>query len=237
MKAVLITIAIVAVAAAGFFGVRAYRTGKARAADQERTESLAGELEKSKAREEELSRQAQQETEAREMAERQAQQKAEAEARRLAQSQVDREAQEAARKRAEDQASKAMQDMEKIRGERAQLEAETKRLQELRAKESAAAEQKLAQAKSALEKSLQEKNAEIDRQAALIAEYRRIHNPPWQKANPKQPRLRNECPELFFRPPTTSARATITCCCKRSPKRTNHRLPFRNQRAVRCDII
>jgi DNA repair exonuclease SbcCD ATPase subunit len=95
----------------------------------------------------------------------------EAEARRLAQAQAEREAQESARRRAEEESNRTAQDLERIRADRARLESETRRLQELRAREAAEAERKLADAQRALRESLEEKNAEIQRQAALIAQF------------------------------------------------------------------
>ncbi|MGH8021430.1 MAG: hypothetical protein ACREIA_24745 [Opitutaceae bacterium] len=171
MKAILIIVAVLAIVAAAFFGVRYSQSAKSRAEEGQRMDALSAELEKARGRQEELERKAAQAANARAMAEEAARKSAEAEARRLAQAQADREAQETARKRAEAEAQQAAQDIEGIRAERARLEAETQRLQELRTEEAAEAERNLAEAKRALEESLREKNAEIERQAALIAEY------------------------------------------------------------------
>ncbi len=171
MKGILIIVAALAIAAAAFFGVRYSQSAKSRVEGQERADALSLELEKARARQGELERKAAQAANARAMAEDAARKNAEAEARRLAQAQADREAQEAARKRAEQEATAAARQIEQIRAERARLEAETNRLRELRAQEAAEAGRNLAEAKRALEDSLREKNAEIERQAALIAEY------------------------------------------------------------------
>jgi FtsZ-interacting cell division protein ZipA len=171
MKGILIIVAILGIAAAAFFGVRYSQSSKSRIEGEERADALATELEKVRAQQEDLERKAARETNARTMAEEAARKSAEAEARRLAQAQAEREAQEGARRRAEQQANQAAQDLDQIRADRARLEAEAQRLQELRTKESAEAERRLAEAKRALEEGLREKNAEIERQAALIAEY------------------------------------------------------------------
>lgn len=171
-----IAVAVIALAAAAFFGVRYFQlSGNTEA--EERNAAMQRELDAMRASEQEAVRKIAQETEARRLAEMKAKEEAENEARRLAQAESERVAQEQARKRAEDEARKAAAELEQIRGERARLSSEAQRLAELRARESADARAKLAAAQRALEESERKKNAEIERQAAVIASYSRSPNP------------------------------------------------------------
>jgi hypothetical protein len=176
-RTVWIIIAVVALGVAGFFGYRAYHNSSQREAELQNAAELQKQLEESRVAAKESARKADQEAEARRLAELKQKQEAEAEARRLAQAQSERDANEAARKRAEDEKAKAEQEIERMRGDRARLEAEARRLEDLRAKESAEAQAKLAAAQKALEETERKKNAEIERQAALIASYNRQPTP------------------------------------------------------------
>ena len=166
-----IGIAVVALAVAVFFGVRTYQLSKPRADPQRAT--IERQLEDARKAEQEAARRASQEAEARRLAEDKAKRDAEAEARRLAQAESERQLQEQARQRAEAEARKAAAELERLRNERADITAEAQRLAEMRAKEAADAQAKLAAAQRALEESERKKNAEIERQAALIASYNR----------------------------------------------------------------
>lgn len=170
-RTVWIIIAVVALAVAGFFGYRAYENSAQRRADLQHSEELQRALDESRLAAKDSARRADQEAEARRLAELKAKQDGEAEARRLAQAQAEREAQEAARRRAEEEAARSAQEIERMQAERARLEADSRRLDELRTRESAEAEAKLAAAQKALQEIERQKNAEIERQAALIASY------------------------------------------------------------------
>jgi hypothetical protein len=176
-RTVWIIIAVVALAVAGFFGYKAYKNSGDQNANTQRASDLQKELEASRLAAKDANRKADQEAEARRLAELKQKQEAEAESRRLAQSQSERDGMEAARKRAEDDKLKAEQEIERMRGDKARLEAEARRLQELRTQESADAQAKLAAAQKALEDTERRKNAEIERQAALIASYSRQPSP------------------------------------------------------------
>lgn len=172
-RTVWIIITVIALALAAFFGVRGLNSGKLSQAEREQAAALERELEQTRRSAKDAARRADQEAEARQMAEEAAKQRAEAEARRLAQVQAERQEQEAALKRAEEEAAKTASEMERIRLERARLESESRKLAELRAQEAAEAQRKLADAQKALAETERLKNAEIERQAALIASYSR----------------------------------------------------------------
>jgi hypothetical protein len=175
-RTIWIVIAAGALVAAGFFGYRAYDVSRGQADEKAQQDQMKRDLDAANLAASEAAKKAAQETEARRLAEAKANEEAEAEARRLAQAQNEREAQEAARKRAEEEAAKAAAEIERIRGEKAALAAEAQRLTEARAREAADAQAKLAAAQRALEESELRKNAEIERQAALIASYNRAPN-------------------------------------------------------------
>lgn len=172
-RTVWIIITVVALALAAFFGVRMLNTGKHTQANRDTAAALERELEESRRTAKDATRKAEQETDARMMAEEAAKQRAEGEARRLAQVQAERQEQEQARIRAEEEAAKAAATIDAVRLEKAKIEAEARKLSELRAQESAEAQRKLADAQRALTESERTKNAEIERQAALIASYGR----------------------------------------------------------------
>lgn len=172
-RTIWIIITVIALALAAFFGVKGLNSGKQSQAERAQSAALELELDQSRRARQEADRKALQEEEARKMAEDAAKQRAEAEARRLAQAQAERQEQELARKRAEEETAKATAEIEKIRLEKARLETEARKLAELRAQEAAEAQRKLADAQKALSDSERLKNAEIERQAALIASYSR----------------------------------------------------------------
>lgn len=176
-RKVWIAIAVIAIVAAGFFGFRAYQLSSREGTDGNLTAEMKRQLDDARAKESEATRRANQEEEARRLAELKSKQEAEAEARRLAQAESERKAQEQGRQRAEEQVTKATSELERIRAERAQLTAEAQRLAELRARESADSQAKLTAAQRALEESERKKNAEIERQAAVIASYSRAPDP------------------------------------------------------------
>lgn len=172
-RTIWITTTVIALALAAFFGVKGLTSGKQTQAEREQAAALGRELDQSRRAKEEAERRAKQEIEARQMAEDTARQRAEAEARRLAQAQAERQEQELARKRAETETAKAATEIEQMRLEKARIEAEARKLAELRAMEAADAQRKLADAQKALSDTERLKNAEIERQAALIASYSR----------------------------------------------------------------
>lgn len=170
-RTVWIIISVVAIAIAGFLGFRVYRSGQFRSEQSARAVDLEKELESTRQSAKEAARKADLAAEARRLAELKQQQENEAESRRLAQTQAEREAYEMARKRADDDAARSAKELERIRAENAQLSAEARRLAALREREAADAQAKLDAAQRALADSEQKKNAEIERQAALIASY------------------------------------------------------------------
>jgi len=195
-RTVWIVISVLAVAVAGFFGYRAYQLSAA-AKDPTHDAAMQRELADARTKEKEATRKAEQETEARRLAELKAKEEAETEARRFAQAENGRQAQELARKRAEDESAKAATELDRIRGERAQLAAEAQRLAELRARETADAQAKLAAAQRALEESERKKNAEIERQAAVIASYSRTPSPV-EKLSAEQEAARRNVTRIIF---------------------------------------
>lgn len=196
-RKVWIAIAVIAIAVAGFFGYRSYQLSSSQNAEGNLTAEMKRQLEDARAKEAEANRKATQEEEARRLGELKAKQEAESEARRLAQAESERLAQEQARQRAEEQAAKAAGEIERMRGERAQLTAEAQRLAELRARESADSQAKLTAAQRALEESERKKNAEIERQAAVIASYNRAP-PPTEKAPLKVEETRRSSTRIVF---------------------------------------
>ena len=172
-RTVWIIISIVAIAVAGFFGYRTYSDSASRKAEQSKAAEMDRQLKESQRQAKEAQRQLDQAAEAQRLAELNGAQKKEAESRQLAQAQAEREAQEMQRKQYEEKASKAAQDLERMKSEKGQLEAEARRLSELRTREANDAQAKLAAAQKALEETERQKNAEIERQAALIASYSR----------------------------------------------------------------
>jgi hypothetical protein len=196
-RKVWIVIAVLAVAAAGFFGFSAYKLSSQSKAGDATSEKMKRDLAAAEAREAEALRKAKQEEEARKLAELKAKQDAETEARRIAQAQSERQAQDQARERAEQESAKAAAELERMRGERAQLAAEAQRLAELRARESADAQAKLTAAQRALEESERKKNAEIERQAAVIASYSRTPAPSDRAAESPQASRRSSVRIVF----------------------------------------
>jgi fused signal recognition particle receptor len=170
-RTVWIIVAVVALAVAGFFGYRAHQSSQLNESERQRTEELEKNLADTRLAAKEAAQRAEKEQTAREMAEAKARQVAEADARKAAQAQADRDAAELARKQAEELAAKSAQEMDRIRADKARLEAEARRLEELRAKERADAQAKLEAAQRALAETERQKNAEIERQAAVIASY------------------------------------------------------------------
>lgn len=170
-RKVWIGIAVFALAVAGFLGVRTYQLSHDSGGNEAQTEKMKRDLDAANARALAAQRTLAQEEEARRLAAEKNKVETEAEAQRLAQAESARLAQEQARKRAEDEANKATAELDRMRGERAMLAAEAQRLTELRAREAADSQAKLSAAQRALEESERQKNAEIQRQAALIASY------------------------------------------------------------------
>lgn len=175
-RKVWIAITVIALAIAGFFGYRVSQLSNRGPADAARNAEMQQELDAARASAQEAARRIERETEARRLADLKAKEEAEAEARRLAQSESERQAQEQARQRAEEEARKASAELDRIRADRARLEAEAARLNELRARDSSDAQARLAAAQRALEESERQKDAEIARQAAVIASYSRAPN-------------------------------------------------------------
>lgn len=176
-RTIWVIIAVVAISVAGFFGYRAHQASEKQKAHLARNSQLEAELEASRMAERDAARLADQEAEARRLSGLKAQQETEAEARRLAQSAAELEAQEMARIQAEEAAQRAATELERIRSEKALLEAEARRLREQRELEAAEAARNLEEAQMALEEMERRKNAEINRQAELIAAYSREPTP------------------------------------------------------------
>jgi hypothetical protein len=175
-RKVWIAITVIALAVAGFLGYRVSQLSNRAPADAQHTAEMQRELDAARASAQEAARRTERETEARRLADLKAKEEAETEARRLAQSESERQAQEQARQRAEEEARKAAAELDRIRADRARLEAEAARLNELRARDSSDAQAKLTAAQRALEDSQRQKDAEIARQAAVIASYSRAPN-------------------------------------------------------------
>jgi hypothetical protein len=195
-RKVWIAIAVIAIAVAAFLGVRAYQLSQGPDDGDAASAEMKRQLDAATARALDAQRKLAQEEEARRLADLKTKQEAETEARRLAQTESERVAQEQARKRAEDEASKANSELDRMRGERAVLAAEAQRLTELRAREGADAQAKLSAAQRALEESERQKNAEIQRQAALIASYSKAPAPT-EKAPLMHPNS-NRGPRIIF---------------------------------------
>jgi hypothetical protein len=199
-RTIWITTTVIALALAAFFGVKGLTSGKQTQAEREQAAAISRELDQSRRATLDAERRAKQEMDARQMAEDTARQRAEAEARRLAQAQAESQEQELARKRAESEAAKAAAAIEQMRLEKARIETEARKLAELRAMEAAEAQRKLADAQKALSETERLKNAEIERQAALIASYSRQPAPmpaaPKADAGTKAPHARR-----FILPP------------------------------------
>lgn len=174
-RTIWISITVLAIAAAGFFGFRAYQLSRDPGVNTQSAE-MQRELDAARLAARDAARKADQDAEARRLGELKAKEEAEADARRLAQMDRDRQGQEQARKNAEDDAAKAAAELDRMRAEKAQLSSEAQRLAELRTREGADAQARLAAAQRALEESERKKNAEIERQAAVIASYSRVPN-------------------------------------------------------------
>jgi hypothetical protein len=170
-RTVWIIVAVAALGVAGFFGYRAQQNSQLRAEESQRASDLEKNLAETRLAAKEAAQRAEQAQSALDMAAAKARQAAEADARQAAQAQAERDAAEKARKQAEEVAAKSVQEMDRIRADKARLEAEARRLEELRAKERAEAQAKVDAAQRALADTERQKNAEIERQAAVIASY------------------------------------------------------------------
>lgn len=170
-KTIVTLIVTVAVALAAFFGYRSVQATREHQADTQRVSELTAEIEAIRQAEKEALKRAEEDAEARRLAGIKARQDAEAEAVRLAEAEALREREEAARRRAEVDAAEAAMALALLAEEKSVVEDEVRRLADLRLRESKEAEERFLEAERALRKSEEEalaRQAEIDRQAALL---------------------------------------------------------------------
>ncbi len=170
-KTIVTLIVTVAVASAAFFGYRSVQTTREHQAETRRVSELTAEIEAIRQAEKEALKRAEEDAEARRLAGIKARQDAEAEAVRLAEAEALREREEAARRRAEADAAEAAMALALLSEEKSVVEEEVRRLADLRLREAKEAEERFLEAERALRKSEEEaeaRQAEIDRQAALL---------------------------------------------------------------------
>ncbi len=170
-KTIVTLIVTVAVALAAIFGYRSVQATKERQAETQRANELTAEIEAIRQAEKEALKRAEEDAEARRLAGIKARKGAEAEAVRLAEAEALREREEAARRRAEIDAAEATVALALLAEEKALVEDEVRRLADLRLQEAKEAEERFLGAERALRISEEEtkaRQAEIDRQAALL---------------------------------------------------------------------
>lgn len=170
-KTIVVLIVTVAVALAAFFGYRSVQDTRERQAETQRANELTAEIETIRQAEKEALRRAEEDAEARRLAGIKARKDAEAEAVRLAEAEALREREEAARRRAEADAAEAVLALALLAEEKSMVEDEVRRLADLRLQEAKEAEERFLTAERALRESEAEteaRQAEIDRQAALL---------------------------------------------------------------------
>ncbi|RKX33577.1 MAG: hypothetical protein DRP71_10005 [Verrucomicrobia bacterium] len=170
-KTIVALIVTVAVALAAFFGYRSVQATKEREVETRRATELTAEISAIRLAEKEALKRAEVDAEARRLAGIKARQEAEAEAVRLAEVEALREREEAARRRAEADAAEAVLALALLAEEKSVVEDEVRRLADLRLQEAKEAEERFLAAERALRESEEEtkaRQAEIDRQAALL---------------------------------------------------------------------